>query len=164
MWSLVRVFADARSRRSALFLLAVGLALLVGMSGVVGRAFPWLNDPVAVRRAVGMFGPLAPAAFLLLQAAQVLVAPIPGHVLAVASGYLFGTGLGTAVSLAGAVLGSYVAFGLSRRYGRPYVERVIDREALEIFDAVSHEHGLLAFFLVFVLPGLPDDVICFTVA
>jgi uncharacterized membrane protein YdjX (TVP38/TMEM64 family) len=158
----VRIFADDRSRRSALVLLLVALGLFVAMSILVGRYVPWLTDPRAVRTAVLEFGPLAPAAFFLLQAVQVVVAPVPGHVLGLVSGYLFGTVLGTVISVLGAVVGSYVAFVLSRRFGRPYVESVVDAEALGTFDDVTQDHGLLALFLVFLLPGLPDDVICFT--
>ncbi|MEF8827066.1 MAG: hypothetical protein V5A34_11250 [Halapricum sp.] len=51
----------------------------------------------------------APLAFVLLQAVQVVIAPIPGQVLALASGWLFGLVWGTVYSIIGATLGSYTA-------------------------------------------------------
>jgi uncharacterized membrane protein YdjX (TVP38/TMEM64 family) len=58
-------------------------------------------------------------------------------------------------------IGSTVAFWLSRRFGRAYVERMIDDEALETFDAFVDRHGLLSLFILFLVPGLPDDALCF---
>ena len=104
----------------------------------------------------------APAVFVAIQALQVVIAPIPGHAMGLVSGYLFGTLWGTLYSVVGAVVGSYVAFSLSRRFGRPFVESVVDPDTLDRFDDLTHDHGLFALFVVFLVPGLPDDVLCFT--
>lgn len=60
----------------------LALAVVVALAAVVavGRpAVEFFADPAAVRDAVAAYGPLAPAAFVLLVAAQVVLAPIPGH-------------------------------------------------------------------------------------
>lgn len=155
------VFVSKRDRWRTLAYLAVFLGAWVGLGVLLRARFGWLLDPVALREYVRGFGPLAPLAFVLLGAVQVLVAPIPGQVLALAAGYLFGTVVGTVVSVVGATIGSYVAFVLSRRYGRSYVDRVVEPTVLEQFDALAGEHGLRALFLAFLVPGLPDDAICF---
>lgn len=145
----------------ALAALAAAVAILGGVLFLVRAQASWLTDPVAIRVWVRSFGPLAPAAFVALQAAQVVVAPIPGQVLGLVSGFLFGALAGTAYSLIGATVGSYVAFVLARRLGRPFVERVVGAESLTAFDRHAEQEGALALFLVFLVPGLPDDVICF---
>lgn len=99
--------------------------------------------------------------FLLVQATQVVIAPIPGQALALVSGYLFGPIEGTVYSVVGATIGSFVAFSLSRRYGRPYVGRTVPDGTLERMDAFLDRHGLFGLFLAFLIPGLPDDAICF---
>lgn len=162
MWSSVRIFADKRGRRSAILALVVVVALFVAISLLFQRNFAWLSDPAAVRTWIRSFGLLGPIVFFLLQTLQVVVAPIPGQVMGLASGYLFGAIWGTIITVTGAVLGSYIAFVLSRHFGRPFVERVIHADALDEFDSLTEEHGLLTLFLVFLIPGLPDDVICFT--
>lgn len=162
MWESVRIFASKRSRRTALLVAAAVVVAMVGVSLLINRRLPWLTNPDAVRTWIRSFGVFAPAVFVGLQALQVVIAPVPGHVMALVSGYLFGTYWGTLYSVGGAVIGSYVAFTLSRRFGRPFVESVIHAETLEEFDDLTHDHGLLALFLVFLVPGLPDDVICFT--
>ncbi|MEF8776609.1 MAG: TVP38/TMEM64 family protein [Haloarculaceae archaeon] len=162
MRSSVRVFADKRGRRSALLALLIVVAVFVALSLLLRRNFAWLSNPAAVRAWIRSFGLLGPLVFFFLQALQVVVAPIPGQVMGFASGYLFGAVWGTIITVTGAVLGSYVAFRLSRHFGRPFVERVIHTDTLDQFDSLTHEHGLLTLFLVFLIPGLPDDVICFT--
>lgn len=147
-------------RRTAGWLLAL-TAVLLGSAALVGRYLPWLTDPASLRAAFEAAGPYAPAVFVLVQAAQVVVAPIPGQALGFAGGYLFGATYGTAYSLLGATLGSYVVFRLSRRYGRRHVERAIAPELIEQFDALVQRRGLFALFAVFLVPGLPDDVVCF---
>jgi uncharacterized membrane protein YdjX (TVP38/TMEM64 family) len=155
------VFTSATARRQTLAWLVAFGALLVLGTLAVDRWAPWRTEPAVLRARIDATGPLAPAVFVLVQATQVIIAPIPGQVLGVVSGYLFGTVHGTLYSLLGTTIGSYVVFRLSRRYGREQVERAIKPELVAQFDAVVEQRGLLALFVVFLVPGLPDDVICF---
>jgi len=146
-------------RNAVLVLLLWALVLVLGV--LVATLTPgWFRDVEAVRRFFLGFGVLAPVAFVLVQAAQVVVAPVPGQVLVFVSGYLFGAVLGTGLSLLGATIGTYVAVRLARRYGRPVVERLVPSDTIDHFDAAVERRGLLALFVVFLIPGLPDDAIC----
>jgi uncharacterized membrane protein YdjX (TVP38/TMEM64 family) len=151
----------APSLRRLLLRAAVAGVLFVLAPLALVWAVPAVRDPIAIREYVLGFGPWAPAVFVLVQVLQVLVAPIPGQVLAVAGGYLFGPWLGAAYSLAGMTIGSAIAFGLSRRFGRPYVSRLVGARRLARFDAFVDRAGLPGVFLLFLVPGLPDDVVCF---
>jgi uncharacterized membrane protein YdjX (TVP38/TMEM64 family) len=159
----VRLFASPeRGRRVLLHLLALVALLTVGTLAV--RAFvPELSDPVALRAAILSFGPLAPLSYVVVLAAQVVVAPIPGHLLGFVGGYLFGPFWGTVYSLVGVTIGSTIVFVLSRRFGRPYVERMLASELVARFDAFVADSGTVGIFLVFLIPGLPDDAVCFLV-
>lgn len=156
----VRLFTSHRARVRALAALAGLLAVFAVGTFAFAAALPDLTDPLAVRDWVLSFGPLAPVAFVLLQAAQVVFAPIPGQVLGFAGGYLFGALEGTALSLLGATIGSVVVFVAARRLGRPFVEDVLAESVVEAFDDLVASDGVLVLFAVFLLPGLPDDAIC----
>jgi uncharacterized membrane protein YdjX (TVP38/TMEM64 family) len=156
-----QIFASTRSKRVVLATLAVLAAVFLGSVVLFGRYAALLTDPFALREWIRGYGPFAPLVFITLQAAQVILAPIPGQVLGLASGFLFGAWWGTIYSLIGATLGTVVALVLARRLGRPYVETVFSAETLTEFDAITNDDGPLALFLVFLVPGLPDDVICF---
>lgn len=160
MTRLMRTGTDITGRRSAAAVLALWLLVLV-LGVVAVRVGPeWLTDPETIRTLFLGFGPLAAVAFVLVQAAQVVVAPLPGQLLGFVAGYLFGAVLGTGLSLLGATIGTYVAVGLARRYGRPAVERLVHPDTISQFDAAVERRGLLALFLIFLVPGLPDDAIC----
>jgi uncharacterized membrane protein YdjX (TVP38/TMEM64 family) len=154
------VFSSQRGRTAAFVAVAALALVTVGTGLLLQRSLPALSDPVALRAWIAGYGPAAPIVFAGLQALQVLVAPIPGHLLGLASGYLFGAVPGTLYSLAGATVGSALAFSLSRRFGRPFAESVIAGETLATFDEAIERRGLVALFVVFLVPGLPDDVIC----
>jgi uncharacterized membrane protein YdjX (TVP38/TMEM64 family) len=155
------VFASPEDRRAALLRLAALVLAVVAVTVAVARVAPFLLDPASARAWVAGFGPYAPLVFLAVQSAQVVVAPVPGQLLAVAGGYLFGPLAGTAYSVAGVLVGSAVAIGLTRRYGRPYAESVVDDGTLATFDAVVDETGEAGLFVAFLLPVFPDDALCF---
>jgi uncharacterized membrane protein YdjX (TVP38/TMEM64 family) len=112
---------------------------------------------VAVRQA-GAWGPLLVIGLVVL---QVIAAPVPGQVVNLAAGYLYGFWLGTLYSWLGLVIGSTLAMGFARLAGRPVVARLLDRAALERLDRLATGKGLRFFFLVFLLPFMPDDLACF---
>jgi uncharacterized membrane protein YdjX (TVP38/TMEM64 family) len=141
--------------------MVVAGALFVLAPLVVAWFVPEVRDPIAIREYVLGFGVLAPVVFVLIQVGQVLVAPIPGQVVALAGGYLFGPWLGAAYSLVGMAIGSAIAFVLARRIGRPFVTRRVGARRVDRFDAFIDRSGVGGVLLLFLLPGLPDDVICF---
>ncbi|MDS0294052.1 TVP38/TMEM64 family protein [Halogeometricum luteum] len=155
-----RLFASAAARRAALVRLGL-LAAVVAAAALAVRAYaPFLLDPEWIRSAVAGLGPYAAPAFVLVQALQVIFAPIPGQALGVVGGYLFGVAAGTAYSMLGVLAGSAVVFALARRYGRPFVERVVADDVLDRFDAFAESHGVVGLFVVFLLPTFPDDAVC----
>jgi uncharacterized membrane protein YdjX (TVP38/TMEM64 family) len=156
-----RIFASPRSRRRFLVhLFALGLVFAV-LTLLVRRHLVLLTDVQALREFIRGYGVLAPVVLVVLQAVQVVAAPVPGQVLAVVAGYLFGAWWGTLYNMIGITIGSTVAFWLSRRYGRAYVEDIVHEGALARFDTVTEDYGEPALFFTFLIPGLPDDVLCF---
>lgn len=140
----------------------------IGCLVVLGLTYPYYQeylvifyDPDAVRTFIESFGVWAPAALIGLQVLQVLLAPIPGQVVGVASGYAFGAFWGTVYTMIGVSIGSIIAILGAKRYGRPLVERFVGDDQLEQFDGLTETYGFTPFFLLFLLPGFPDDTVCF---
>lgn len=138
----------------ALFLAAVaGGAVLVLQEPI--RAFFGSREAIAL--AVQRAGPWGPLVVVALELAQGVIAPIPGSAIEVASGYLFGALRGSLYCATGVYAGMAVNLTLSRRFGRPLVERLVPRRHLARWDALAARRGLAFFFLVYLLPFLPDD-------
>lgn len=157
----MKVFASRRSRRKAVALL-LGFAVLLGAGYVLLRAYaPFVFNPTALRTWIAQFGTLAPLVFILIQTAQVVLAPIPGQLVALVGGYIFGSVAGTVYSMIGVMLGSAIAFSIAKRWGRPVVERLLDETFLERFDGFVAELGKPGLLVFVLIPGLPDDAVCF---
>lgn len=98
--------------------------------------------------------------FVMLQAAQVVVAPIPGEVTGFAGGYLYGPLFGIVWSTLGLTIGSYLAFAVGRALGRPAVERFVPSSTMARFDYLLTHKGAFIVFLLFLIPGFPKDTLC----
>ena len=99
--------------------------------------------------------------FILLQAFQVVAAPIPGDVTGFLGGYLYGPWLGILFSTIGLTLGSWAAFALSRAFGKPFVRKFVPPAARERFNYLLHHKGAFIIFLLFLIPGFPKDFLCY---
>lgn len=139
------------------------LILLIGVAGYyLTQPYHYLMyDVEAMRQFIDSFGIWAPLVLILLQVSQVIVAPVPGPVVGAAAGYAFGIVWGTIYGFIGLAIGSAIAILTAKRFGRPFVEDVIADETMDKFDYMADEHGFLPFLLLFLLPGFPDDAICF---
>jgi uncharacterized membrane protein YdjX (TVP38/TMEM64 family) len=150
--------------RNGVWLRLALLALLFAAGGVLlwrTGAWRWFTDREEARRFIAGLGAWGFAGFVFLQALQVVAAPVPGEITGVLGGFLFGPLPGIALSTAGLTLGSLAAFGISRVFGRPVVEKLVARETLERFDFILHQKGIALAFLLFLLPGFPKDYLCY---
>jgi uncharacterized membrane protein YdjX (TVP38/TMEM64 family) len=108
------------------------------------------------------FGPYSSAVFVLLQAIQVVVSPIPGELTGVVGGFVYGKAYGFILSMVGLALGSWVAFELASILGRPFVERLIKKDIVDKFDFLTGSNaGVTITFLMFLIPGFPKDMLCY---
>lgn len=141
---------------------AVVTALLLGAAIMWGQpivdALSSRDQAKQLIESAGVFGPLI---FILIQIAQVVIAPLPGQVSGLVGGFLFGVIPGTLYSLIGATIGFLIIFALARKLGRPFVERFFSKELIDKFDYITKSKGTLALFLIFLLPAFPDDLICY---
>jgi uncharacterized membrane protein YdjX (TVP38/TMEM64 family) len=155
---------EPQRTRSSPALIITSLVVLTVLGGLLYLAWPFvatLSDPEQMRRLIGQAGAWGPLVFIGVQVLQVLIAPIPGQVAVVVGGYLFGPFWGLVYTLIGATIGSLLVFTLARKLGRPFVERFVSSRQLDRFDSLTKRNGILIFFLIFLLPGFPDDVIAF---
>lgn len=124
------------------------------------RIFADRQRVAAEIRDAGAWGPVV---IIGLAVAQTVVAPIPGQMVNFVAGYVYGPWLGMLYSWLGLVLGAAIAMLIARYGGRPVVRRLISSALLDRIDSAAQGKGLAFFFLFFLIPGLPDDVLCFIV-
>lgn len=128
---------------------AAGLALLWALGRAAGAALPGFAAWVS---SLGALGPIA----YVLTYALATVALIPGSILTIAAGALFGIAEGTVYALLGATLGAVAAFLVSRHAARRQVERRIGADPrFERLDRAVGRAGLKVVFLLRLSPIFP---------
>lgn len=141
---------------------AFPLFLAVAVSAAVVWG-PQVQDWITVLESLDVatrHSPAVAAAVVGLQVLQVVVFLIPGEVVQIAAGFLFGVLGGAGLSVLGILVGSTVNYWVGRALGTPFVEAVIRRETRRRIDAVLDRRGArVGFFLLFVIPGIPKDIL-----
>ncbi|MFH1210446.1 MAG: TVP38/TMEM64 family protein [archaeon] len=143
------------------FIILVLALFLIGLLLIyIQNSFESPKDAAEKIRSLGVFGPIAVILLIIL---EVVVAPIPGVLISVASGYAFGTYLGTVFSYIGNIIGTAIAFFLARKFGRPLVERLTRKEKLDMYDCFFKQSGNILIFTVYLFPIFPTDIISFVI-
>ena len=119
-----------------------------------------LSSPEALRQWVEGYGVLAPLAFFLAEAAQVVFSPLPGGLLPPVGALAFGPWLALALSLGGCAAGAAIVFTLARRFGRPLVQRLVPAGTIDRYAGVLAARGGLWLFVAIAVPVFPGDAIC----
>jgi uncharacterized membrane protein YdjX (TVP38/TMEM64 family) len=129
--------------------LIAGAFVLVASSGSLSarRVQHWVDG----------YGAAGPLVFIAVSA-TLTVCLFPGPLLAGASGLLFGTALGTPVSIAAATLGAVLAFLLARRIAHDAVVELQGRR-LAALRAWVGRRGFLSVLYARLAPGLPYNLV-----
>lgn len=121
-----------------------------------------ISNPDTFRSYVVNLGSRGVLVFILFQILQVIIAPIPGEVIYVAGGYIYGTILGTLYSTVGLLLGAIIAFYFTRFIGFSLIERILSEKKVEKYqDIINSKKTVLLLFLIFLMPGMPKDFLIY---
>lgn len=99
--------------------------------------------------------------FFCIQIAQVLIAPIPGQLMGLLGGYIFGFWYGLALTMLGLGVGSGLAMLMGRLWGNKIIHTWLPQKWVDYYQDLLDTGGVLHFFMLFLLPAFPDDALCF---
>jgi len=119
-------------------LLRPALALLLAAGIVLALLYRDRLDATALEAWVSSAGMVGPLAFIVIYALATVLF-LPGSVLTLAGGALFGPALGTAYNLTGATLGAGLAFLISRYLASGWVQRRASRRLRQLAQGVEKE-------------------------
>ena len=99
---------------------------------------------------------------LILQILQVIICVIPGQPIQFAASYMLGVGGGLLLSLIGAAIGATIAFYLAKLLGRDMLYLLFDKNKVQDYQRkLNSGKGLLIVLLIYVLPGVPKDLVAY---
>jgi uncharacterized membrane protein YdjX (TVP38/TMEM64 family) len=120
-------------------------AKMLGLGARLGELRAWILG-------LGAWGPIV---FMALYAVAV-VAAIPGSVLTIAAGAMFGSVLGVGVVSIASTLGAAMAFAVARWFARDSVARWLARsDKFTTLDRMTSEHGAIIVAITRLVPLFP---------
>lgn len=111
-----------------------------------------VNDQEQLQAFVDHLGWWGPIALILLNALQIIIAPIPGYIIQAAAGFLYGPLWGGLWAALGLFLGAMSAMKLARVYGRPLVQRLVGAGRLTQWERVTHSDSPLLWTVLLLGP------------
>lgn len=120
------------------------------------------NDPERFRGWVDASGIWGRVLFVGMVVLQVVVAFIPGEPVELAAGYAFGFWEGSALTMTGFLLGSWLVFALVRKFGVKLVEVFFRKNKIaELRFLQNHRKVKIIAFLLMLIPGTPKDFLSY---
>ena len=117
--------------------------LLLGLTLLTGALYFGVNHGFSARgfeatiQSWGAWGVFGSIGLMIVHS----FVPFPAEFLAMANGMVYGPVWGTVITWTGAMLGAYLAFGLARALGRPFVEMMVAKKRWHILDEWAAARG-----------------------
>lgn len=156
--------------RGDIFKFAGLIAFVVILGLVAALLWPYMHqlfEPGGVETVMNDVrdaGPLGVLILLAMQFLQIVVAFIPGEVVQMAAGMIYGPWVGGLVILVGCILSSAFIFAVVHRLGAPFVHDMVPAKYLDKFNAFEENGKLdIIVFILFLIPAMPKDVFTYLV-
>jgi len=154
---------EKQKKRLAFFNITATVIFILAMIWITIKYGPSVTqlaaNPDQLKALLSSYGGPNILVFMGLQTLQVIIAAIPGELVQIAGGFVYGTWLGTLYSIVGITIGSVIAFYISRALGLSLLRIFISQENLEKFSfLINKPKSKAAIFILLLIPGIPKDI------
>ena len=143
------------------------LLLIVECIVFIGiKTAPWLIEhvinPEYIRKYLSGFGSYGFLVYILIQAIQVIIVIIPGDIVVICAGFIYGIPLGFVLSYVGLMLGSLIVFYISRFFGYEMISRMIAPDKIKkISKLLNSSKGAVGLFILCCIPFIQKDIMMY---
>lgn len=157
------VLSENSNHRRLVLLIRFAGILAVGLTVVVASGLLWMGlsegfSVAYVEETIISWGGWGVAGSIGLMVIHSFV-PFPAEFVAFANGMIYGPFWGTVITWTGAMLGAFVAFGLSRLLGRPFVEAMIAQKNWQMVDRWTEQQGWQILLVSRFLPVIAFNLV-----
>jgi len=143
-----------------IFLIGISLYLLyyiifVDQTFLYRLVIEWFVNPIYI---LAFWGILL---FIAIMAIQGLLVPIPSEIVLLATGIIWGLVGGGIMGIIGSMVAALVCYYISRKGGRPLVEKFIGEKALFLADNFIRKYGMGTIIVARFLPFVAFDPISY---
>lgn len=124
----------------------------------------YFRNPEELRELILSFGNYSFLAYIAIQISQIIFFFIPGELVQIAGGYIFGSLNGYILSFIGILIGSTASFLLARVLGKRFVEKIVfseDKWMFKKMEEMKNHPGSFKklIFIMYLIPGIPKDIL-----
>lgn len=160
IWNTIRIKV---SERKQYIVLSVVLLFFIYIGYEYYFKYSYiLKNPNILKEVILSYGNFSILVFILMQIIQVVAFFVPGEVIQIAGGYIYGAFLGGIISLIGITLGSIIVYFIANSYGKPFVEKLILLKKVRFFKKVLKAGSKkTVVFMFYLIPGIPKDALAY---
>lgn len=139
------------------------LAAFVVLYFTVGKTLRgFVTDTDSFRLWLSSYERQSAAIFVFIRAFQTVIKIIPAEPLEIASGYVFGTWMGTLYCSLGSLIGTVMIILLSKWLGGRFISAFINERQLREIPLLENRKKQRLFLIIFYLiPGTPKDLLTY---
>ena len=98
--------------------------------------------------------------YILIQAAQVVILPVPAAIICVVGSIIYGPLLGGLYCSISILIGSFISFIIGKTFGYKIVAWIAGKENTDKYSQIIRKRGAFFLAVAFLLPMFPDDILC----
>lgn len=151
------------NKKKAIRSLLLWLAVLVSLCVIFYKPFVSLfEDPQALRLQLQSYGLIGQLILSLTMAIQVVLIFLPGEIIEVMAGYIYGPYVGLVCCMVGSSIGSTLIFVFIKKWGVRFIKYFINLEKInEVKCLQNKERRNIILFIIFFIPGTPKDILTY---
>jgi len=149
---------EGRAKKPS-YLRPVVLFILLLVVIIAARIFHLERRVNELRTWIQSLGAWGPFVYIVIYAAAVVLA-VPGSIITIAAGVLFGSVLGVAVVSVGSTIGAALAFLVSRHIARESIARRFEKNPrFQSLDRLTEDHGAIIVAITRLVPLFPFNLL-----
>lgn len=122
------------------------------------------KDPQALRQQLQQLGILGQIMFIGIMVLQVIFVFLPGEIVEVMAGFLYGPIGGLILCMIGSAIGSTLIFIFVKTFGIQFIQKMVSLEKInQITFLKDKEKRNILCFIVFFIPGTPKDILTYCI-
>lgn len=155
--------AIIRKILSLLQLLVLGI-IVIGIPLYIVLLHPeWIEQVDSLEKAEILLNSYQSQSYLIylgIQILQIVISVIPGQFMNMAAGWLFGFPIALVLSVAGAIIGTFLTYSMSKLLGRKAVKTIMNPQRHDQFlKRLNSKKAYIMVFILYLVPGLPKDIL-----
>lgn len=156
-----------KKQKIKLLLILVIIAAIVLMVQYYSKIVLVFKDIETIKGIILGYGNYSFIIYIALQIVQIVIFFIPGDIMQISAGFIFGPITGFLLSFLGICLGTSIVFFISRKLGKPFVNKIVSEKDTWIIHKLEKfkEHPMKdkklkkIVFFTYLIPGIPKDIL-----